>query len=152
MALDVPVPPHDDVILRVELVGGTFLAVSEFRLEAPALPAHRDHDACVAKYGSKESCRAALDGTVLGAGAFGHHTWELVASDEPTGRWVTLRGADITGEFRVQAGGAFVPSSVDATPTLSVGPCCRMGDDVLVVPSSIPTSPASGSAPRRRHP
>jgi hypothetical protein len=136
VAIDVPNRLAPTTV-RVTLVGGTVLAVAEVRLEPPAVPPHRDFDGCIAKHTTMEKeptpdivgrlCAAALDGVVLGRGAASDPSWELVASDEPTGHWVTLRWRDLVGTFRIQTD----PPAKAAFAQL--GACCGLADNVAVV-------------------
>lgn len=100
--VDVPVPGGPAIVL-VRLVGGTFLSVSELRLDPPATRIVQ-----------------------LAAGAGQEPAWELVATDEATGHWVTLRAPQMTGTFRLQADGPVT------TPYLQIGPCCELEDHILV--------------------
>lgn len=125
------------IVARVTHVGGTVLAIAEVRLDPPPLPAHTDVESCTTELTSdaKEPtpdivhrlCVASLDGAVIARGG-GSLTWELVASDEPSGHWVTLRSLDQIGTFRIQVG----PDDTDALYT-QMGPCCSTADSVVVV-------------------
>ncbi len=133
LEVDSPLPLQP-VTARVMHLGGTVLAIAEVRFDPPPLPHHRDLDACVAEHTGEPDppapvvhrlCAAALDGTVI-AREEDRHAWELVATDEPSGHWVTLRWRDLVGTFRMQTDGDF-----DSLFT-QLGPCCTMNDDVVV--------------------
>lgn len=87
-------------VMRVNLVGGTILSISEVRLDPPSTST-----------------------TVIGEG----DGWDLVATDEETGHWVTLRAAQVEGVFRLETDGNF-----DSLFTV-IGPCCRINGNVVVV-------------------
>ncbi len=135
--------PRAPAVVRVSLVGGTVLSVSEVRFDPPALPAHRDLAGCVEQGTNKEkeptpdvlyrACAAALVGEIIGSGTAGDRQWELVASDEPSGHWVTLRSRDQIGVFRHQAGEEKAGARAEQAPFFSLGPCCSIGDHVAMV-------------------
>lgn len=128
--------PLAPTTVRVLQVGGTVLSVAEVRFDPAPLPVHRDLDGCVADLTTVEKeptpdivhrlCADALDGEVIGAGGGGGPTWELVATDEPSGHWVTLRARDQIGSYRIATDG-----DVDALYT-QLGPCCSFADHVAI--------------------
>lgn len=125
------------VIVRANLVGGSILSITEVRLDAPPLAPHRDLEGCIRQHttAAKEPtpdvlrrlCEASLEGTVVASGSGTDPAWELVASDEPTGHWVTLRWRDLVGQYRLQTDGEF-----DSLFT-QIGPCCAIEGDTVVV-------------------
>lgn len=129
--------PMAPTIVQVRQVGGTTLSISEVRLDPAPLPTHRDYERCLAAHTTTEKmptpdivgrlCAASLEGDVIGSGAGDGPTWELVATDEPTGRWVTLRARDQIGTYRIQTDGDF-----DSLFT-QLGPCCSFAGHVAIV-------------------
>lgn len=107
-------------VVRITMIGGTMLSIAELRFDPPALASHRDYDACMQQHLPIEKepapdeverqCAAALEGQVLASGSTAHRQWQLVASDEPSGSWVTLRGDDIVRVMRFNGPG---PRSVE---------------------------------------
>ena len=133
------------VILRVQLVGGTTLSISEVRFDPPPLAPHRDYDSCFERLRAPDpeadppqdfvhaACVASLDGTVIGSGTAGDRTWELVATVEPLGRFVSLRARDLIGGFRETEGpGPTEPSNRIFRTVIA---CCAMGDHSIVAAS-----------------
>lgn len=129
--------PLAPATVRVLQVGGTVLSIAEIRFEPPPLAAHRDYERCAAEHNTKEKeptpdivsrlCAASLDGDVIGSGAGGGPTWELVATDEPTGHWVTFRARDQIGTYRIQSDGDF------ESLFTQLGPCCSFAGHVAIV-------------------
>lgn len=127
-------------VVRVMLVGGTVLGVTEFRLDPPPLATHSDFDACFRANTNVEkeptpdiaarNCAMALEGTVVAEGAAIDRKWQLVASDEPSGHWLTLRMRDQVGMFRLrnEAG-----PDVLTDPVEQVQVCCAAGEATVVV-------------------
>lgn len=123
-------------VLRVNLLGGTILAVAEVRFEPPPLAPHRDLTRCIDEQTTREKeptpdivhrrCAAALDGTVITMGEGDAPAWELVATDEPSGHWVTLRWRDLVGVYRIQGG-------PPVTSFSQLGACCAINGDPVVV-------------------
>ncbi|MDQ1445946.1 MAG: hypothetical protein QOI20_2410 [Acidimicrobiaceae bacterium] len=141
-ALDIDVPVRaTPSVLRVQLVGGTMLSISEVRLDPPPLAPHHDMAECVKANsfdGTEptadvvwQSCAAALQGTVFGSGAAGGHQWELVTAAEAGGQWVTLRSRDMAGMFHTSEDTRQDPGVTVLFKQL--GPCCTVGEDTLVV-------------------
>lgn len=123
--------------VRVLQVGGTVLSVAEVRFDPTPLPAHDDFERCVTDNTTREKeptpdivnrlCADSLDGEVIGSGAGAAPGWELVASNEPSGHWVTLRARDQIGTYRIQTDGDF------DSLFLQLGPCCAFANHVAVV-------------------
>ncbi|HEX4903893.1 MAG TPA: hypothetical protein VFU93_00485 [Acidimicrobiales bacterium] len=122
--------------VRILQVGGTVLSIAEVRFDPSPLPAHRDFERCVTDHTTREKeptpdilgrlCSDALDGDVIGSGAGGGPAWELIATDEPSGHWVTLRARDQIGTYRISADGDF------DSLFLQLGPCCSFAGHVVV--------------------
>jgi hypothetical protein len=129
------------VLFRVRVESGTTRTISEVRLDPPPLPRHHDMANCVQRNGPTgnsrqpepdvvwQACAASLDGAVIGSGPAGAATWELVAADEPTGRWVTLRAPDLSGLFHISDGPTPAPP---AGTVVQLGPCCTLDGFTLV--------------------
>jgi hypothetical protein len=138
-SLAISLSARQPVLLQVRLVGGTFLSLSEVRLDPPAFAPHHDFDACTSAapegkadgpFPAANRCALALQGQVVAAGAVEGWPWELVASDEPSGHWVTLRAADLEGVFRVK------DDTGDGTALVNtIGACCRLHGRILVAGS-----------------
>lgn len=148
LALDVKHPMAPTVV-RVHLVGGTLLSISEVRFDAAPVDRHSDLAGCAERLSNRDeeptpdivhrSCAQSLEGEVIASGVAGERTWELVASEEPDGTWVTLRSRDQIGLFRMQADDAdFGGRSAEDVPFLSVGPCCGIGDFIGVTAAMHP--------------
>ncbi len=152
-ALHIDIPhPGAPVIVRVNLVGGTVLSVSEVRFDPPLPAAHRDYEGCVRANTTKEKeplpdvvarqCAASLDGTVIATGAAGERVWELIATDEANGSWVTLRSRDQVGSFRIEVGDDLRDQEPQRAPFTQVGACCALGKFVAVAGTLHPDAAA----------
>ncbi|HUR50184.1 MAG TPA: hypothetical protein VMY88_11740 [Acidimicrobiales bacterium] len=142
LEIDVPAPSQPAVV-RVYLVGGTILSVSELRFEPPPLAAHADTDGCMhANVTEKKDptddvvlrrCLAALRGTIVASGTVADRAWELVSSEEPAGHWMSLRARDLVGTYRLQPGSGLRGTDAKTSPFLELGACCAAGDSIIVV-------------------
>ena len=140
LALDIP-HPGAPAIIRVRLVGGTVLGITEFRLDPPALALHRDYDACITQHTTRDkeptpdivarNCAMALEGDVVATGSAIDRQWQLIASDEASGQWITLRFRDQVGTFRQRIGGEGNPLRL--YPVERADACCAATTATLVV-------------------
>lgn len=135
--LDIDVPNRlAPTTVRVLQVGGTVLSVAEVRFDPDPLPPHRDLEGCITEHTTREKeptpdivnrlCAGALDGEVIGSGAADGPAWELVATEEPSGHWVTLRARDQIGVYRIHVDG-----DIESLFT-QLGPCCSFAGHVAV--------------------
>ena len=140
--LDLNVPqPAAPAIVRIRLVGGTVLGITEFRLDPPPLAPHRDFDGCVSANNTREkeptpdivarNCASALEATVISEGDAVDRGWQLVASEETSGTWVTLRFRDQVGMFRQRTDMAGSPLRL--YPVERAEACCASAGATLVV-------------------
>jgi hypothetical protein len=133
--------PGAPAIVRIRLVGGTVLGITEFRLDPAPYAPHRDYDACIAEHTTREkeptpdivsrNCAMALEGEVFATGSAIDRQWQLVASDEPSGQWITLRFRDQVGMFRQRIGGEGSPLRL--YPIERAEACCASATATVVV-------------------
>ena len=143
-SLDLDIPhPGAPAIVRIRLVGGTVLGITEFRLDPPPLAPHRDFDGCVSANNTREkeptpdivarNCAMALQATVISEGDAVDRGWQLVASEEPSGTWVTLRFRDQVGMFRFRADAPAPARDVREDPVESIDVCCGSSTATVMV-------------------
>lgn len=135
--------PGAPAVVRILFVGGTVLGVTEFRLDPPPLQSHADFDGCVKAHTTKEkeptpdivdrNCAAALQGALIATGHVAEREWQLVSSEERTGRWVTLRFRDQVGMFRMRADEPAPDRDVREDPVEMVDVCCASSEATVVL-------------------